>query len=314
MSVNWPNEKELLSWIENDLRNWYKWGNSDQKGTLNFIDSKKTLSSIKLVQEGFTVSCSGEVDFNNSIGTPKTPQHFMISAGDNYRENENNGRQVAMDYFGMVFHGHSVTHIDSLSHFFWNGRTFNGRPSNVVTTSDGATEFDVMPSTKGIVSKGVLIDVPYIRNVEYLERGDGVTLEDIKIAIDKFDLDISEGDILLLRTGQMGQIKKYGSVDVWDKGSSGPSPEILPFIYEKKIASVGSDTGNDILPNPYDKFTNPFHQVGIVAMGLWILDNLCLDELAEECIKRQRWEFCITVNPLKLPSVTGSPVNPIVIF
>ncbi|MBT5476877.1 MAG: cyclase family protein, partial [Chloroflexi bacterium] len=56
------------------------------------------------------------------------------------------------------------------------------------------------------------------------------------------------------------------------------------------------------------------HQVGIVGLGLWILDNAWLDDLAEECRKRGKWEFMISILPLKMPTVTGSPVNPMVIF
>ena len=77
---------------------------------------------------------------------------------------------------------------------------------------------------------------------------------------------------------------------------------------------MGSDTGNDIGPNPYERFSNPVHQVGIVGLGLWILDNAWLDDLAEECKKRGKWEFMISILPLKMPTVTGSPVNPMVIF
>ena len=77
---------------------------------------------------------------------------------------------------------------------------------------------------------------------------------------------------------------------------------------------MGSDTGNDIAPNPYEKFTNPIHQIGIVSMGLWILDNAWLDDLSETCEKNKRWEFAINILPLPMKTVTGSPVNPMAIF
>ena len=77
---------------------------------------------------------------------------------------------------------------------------------------------------------------------------------------------------------------------------------------------MGSDTGNDIQPNPYKKFSNPVHQVGIVGMGLWILDNVWLDDVAEMCIEKNKWEFAFSILPLPLKNVTGSPVNPVAIF
>ena len=260
MTVPWPAQDDLLKWMSSDLRNWGRWGDDDQRGTLNHLSPEKTLQAVNLVSEGVTVSCARPVDFKASIDVPRPPQHFMVSAGDSFRRGESQDRQVAMDYFGMIFHGHTVTHIDSLAHFFWDGQTYNGRPSSVVSTAEGATEFDVMAGSGGIVTKIV------------------------------------------------------GPVDVWVDGSAGPSPEILPLLHEREVAVMGSDTGNDVGPNPYERFTNPVHQVGIVSMGLWILDNAWLDDLAEACEQRGRWEFMISILPLKLPTVTGSPVNPIVIF
>ena len=82
-------------------------------------------------------------------------------------------------------------------------------------------------------------------------------------------------------------------------------PEILPFMHERGIAVMGSDTGNDVQPSPYERFSNPVHQVGIVGMGLWILDNAWLDDLAVACAERGRWEFLINILPLRLPDRHG---------
>jgi kynurenine formamidase len=314
MTVAWPSQDDLLKWMSSDLRNWGRWGDDDQRGTLNHLSPEKTLHAVSLVSEGVTVSCARPVDFKASVDVPRPPQHFMVSAGDTYRQGESVDRQVAMDYFGMIFHGHTVTHIDSLAHFFWDGQTYNGRPSSVVSTAEGATEFDVMAGSGGIVAKGVLVDAPLLREVDFIERGDGVGLADIEAAERTHGVRVEKGDVLLLRTGQLGRREVVGPVDVWVDGSAGPSPEILPLLHEREVAVLGSDTGNDVGPNPYERFSNPVHQVGIVSMGLWILDNAWLDDLAEACKQRGKWEFMISILPLKLPAVTGSPVNPIVIF
>ncbi len=314
MTVSWPSQDDLLKWLDSDLNNWGRWGEDDQKGTLNHLSKEKTLQALSLVTEGQTVSCARQVEFTAASDVPKPPQHYMVSAGDNYRKGEGVDRQVAMDYFGLIFHGHTVTHIDSLAHFFWDGQTFNGRPSSVVSTTEGATEFDVMAASEGIVTKGVLVDAPLVRGVEYIERGDGVGISDIEGAEQKHGVRLERGDVLLMRTGQLGRREVTGPVDTWVDGSSGPSPEILPLLHEREIAVMGSDTGNDVVPNPYQRFSNPVHQVGIVGLGLWILDNAWLDDLAEACRQRGKWEFMISILPLKLPTVTGSPVNPVVVF
>ncbi|MBO04170.1 MAG: hypothetical protein CL731_04030 [Chloroflexi bacterium] len=314
MTVNWPSQDELLKWLKTDLSNWGRWGDDDQKGTLNHLSQEKTFQALQMVQEGDLVSCARAIEFKAAADVPSPPQHFMVSAGDTYRTGESHERQVAMDYFGLIFHGHTVTHIDSLAHFFWDGQTYNGRPSSVVSTREGATEFDVMAATGGIVTKGVLVDAPLLRGVEYIERGDGVGLSDIEAAEREHGVKVEQGDVLLLRTGQLGRREVTGPVDVAVGGSSGPSPEILPFLQNRRVAVMGSDTGNDVAPNPYELFTNPVHQVGIVGLGIWILDNAWLDDLAEACKRRGRWEFTISILPLKLPYVTGSPVNPMAIF
>ena len=313
MTVNWPEEKQLFRWIDGEISNWNKWGKGDQKGTLNYLTDDHTLRAIKLIESGEKVSCSKTITFENSTSLKVAPNHFMISAGDTYRENENHERQVAMDYFGLVFHGHSITHVDSLAHFFWNGKTYNGRPSSVVSTEKGATEFDVIPAKGGIITRGILVDVPKLRGVEYIEKGDGVGLEDIKQFENESGIKIGNGDVILLRTGQLGKTSTKGPINI-ENGSAGPSPDILPFLYEREVSIMGSDTGNDIAPNPYEKFTNPIHQIGIVSMGLWILDNAWLDDLSETCEKNKRWEFAINILPLPMKTVTGSPVNPMAIF
>ncbi len=216
MTVKWPSQDDLLNWMKSDLNNWGRWGKNDQKGTLNHLSAEKTLQALSLVSDGVTVSCAQPVEFTASVDVPRPPQHFMVSAGDTYRKGETGDRQVAMDYFGMIFHGHTITHIDSLAHFFWDGQTYNGRPSSVISTFEGATEFDVMAASSGIVTKGVLIDAPLLRDEDHIERGDGVGVADIEAAERDHGVKVEQGDVLLLanrangttsfgRTGRCGR-------------------------------------------------------------------------------------------------------------
>lgn len=309
-----PTQDDLLRWLHHDLNNWGRWGEDDQRGTLNHLSPDITKQALSLVEEGVTVSCARPVGFEAAPDVPRPPQHYMIGSGDIFREGEGPDRQVAIDYFGLIFHGHTVTHVDSLAHFFWDGKAYNGYPSSVVSVAEGATELDVTAAVGGIVTRGVLIDAPMLRGVQLIERGDGVGMDDIAGAEDQCGFRVRQGDVLLLRTGQLGMREQRGPVDPYKAGSSGPKPEILPFMHERGVAVMGSDTGNDVQPSPYERFSNPVHQVGIVGMGLWILDNAWLDDLAIACADRGRWEFMINILPLHLPTVTGSPVNPVAIF
>jgi len=212
------------------------------------------------------------------------------------------------------FLGHTITHIDSLAHFFWDGKLYNGKPASLVSVNGGAASHNVDVANGGIIARGVLVDAPLLRGVDLIERGDGVALADIEQAARECGVAVEEGDVLLLRTGQLGHRERTGPVDVAVAGSSGPLPELLPLLKERGVAVLGSDTGNDVAPTGYERFSNPIHQVGIVALGLWILDNAWLDDLAEACKARGRWEFLINILPLRIPNATGSPVNPVAVF
>jgi kynurenine formamidase len=314
MPAKKPTEEQLIKWMHEDLSNWGRWGKDDQKGTLNHLSPEKTKAALALVESGDTVSCAANISFKSAPDVMRQPQHFMVRTGYDHKAGEPPERQVAMDYFGLVFHGHSITHVDALSHFMWGDKMYNGYPISEISTDEGARKNNVLAANGGIVTRGVLVDAPMLRGTKLVERGDGVGMDDIEKAEARCGFKVETGDVLLMRTGQLGERNRAGGVDVAASGSAGPKPEILPFMHEREIAVMGSDTGNDVAPTGYKKFTNPVHQVGIVAMGLWILDNAWLDDLAEACKARGRWHFAISINPLRIPNATGSPVNPIAIF
>jgi len=195
----------------------------------------------------------------------------------------------------------------------WDGHLYNGASSRLIRTMDGATSHSVASAASGIVTRGILVDAPFLRGVDVIEPGDGVGLADLERAQQRCGVEPEPGDVLLLRTGQLGRRDRVGPLAA-DAGSSGPAPELLPVLRSRDVAVLGSDTGNDVTPSGYERFSNPVHQVGIVGLGLWILDNAWLDDLAEACRARQRWEFLMTILPLRIPNATGSPVNPVAVF
>ena len=315
MATEVPSEQEVLGYFDS-LSNWGRWGDDDELGTLNFLTQEKVRQAVALVDDGSTVSCARTITFQAAPDIPRPPLHFMVESGEGWTSGEkvtSGATQAAVDFFGMVFHGHSITHIDSLAHFFWKGKMYNGRPSHLVATGQGATVESVEVAKGGIVTRGVLVDAPLIREVDWLERGTGVTPDDIRAAEERCGFRIEEGDALLVRTGQLHRRNVEGAVPL-SQGSTACQVGCLPLFHERGIALLGSDTGNDVSPTGYPSMTNPIHQVGIVAMGLWILDNANLEELAEACRKRNRWEFMLSIGPLPLHNTTGSPVNPIAIF
>jgi len=310
-----PTEDEVLGYFDK-LSNWGRWGPDDQLGTPNLITPDKTKRALATVQEGVTVSLAREILWDPAADVPSPPVHFMLESGEGWASGDkvsSRPNAAAIDYIGMVFHGVAITHVDSLAHFFWDGKTYNGRPAHLVSTSLGATVCSVVAAKQGFISRGVLVDVPLIRGVDWLERGEGVMPEDILAAEERCGFKVEEGDILLIRTGQLHRRDVEGPAP-GSLGSTACQAACLPLFHERGIAVMGSDTGNDVRPAHYARVPQPIHQVGITAMGLWILDNANLEDVAEACRQRNRWQFLVSINPLPLHNTTGSPVNPIAVF
>ena len=315
MQANIPTEEEVLSYFKS-LSNWGRWGDDDQLGAPNLITAEKTKRAIATVQEGTTVTMSRTVNFEASLDAPNPPVHFMVESGEGWASGDKvttRATAAASDYFGMIFHGFTITHVDSLAHFFWEGKTYNGNPAHMVATNQGATVCSVEEAKNGIVTRGVLVDVPMIRGTDWVERGEGVMPDDILQAEERCGFKVEEGDLLLIRTGQLHRRNVEGPVDR-SAGSTACQAACLPLFHERGIAMMGSDTGNDVSPPQYTKVQSPIHQVGITAMGLWILDNANLEDVSQACRERNRWEFMVSIGPLRLHNTTGSPVNPIAIF
>ena len=307
MPDNTPAESEVLGYFQS-LSNWGRWGDEDQLGTLNLITPEKRLQARFLIQDGATVSCATTVTFDAAPDSSLTPLHFMIESGEG-RES-----QGAMDFIGLPIHGGAITHLDTPAHVFWEGKMYNGRPAHLISTALGATVESVELAKNGIVTKGVLVDTPMMRGVEWLERGEGVMPDDILAAEERCGFRVEEGDVLLVRTGQLHRRNVEGPVNLWEVGGAACQAACLPLLHDRGIAVLGTDTTNDVIPSGYPSLSSPIHQVGIVAMGMWLLDRANLEDLAQRCRERNRWEFMLTINPLRLHNTTGSPVNPVAIF
>ena len=80
------------------------------------------------------------------------------------------------------------------------------------------------------------------------------------------------------------------------------------------VAALGRDGNNDTAPSITAGVDFPIQVLAINAMGLHLLDYLRFEELAARCAEAGRWSFLCVIAPLRLPSATGSPVNPIAIL
>jgi len=289
--------------LHESLSNWGRWGEDDQLGTLNLITREVTAAAAATVCVGRTVSCARPLDTAAAADNPAPVAHHMIgTATEGY----------GADYLAVAPHGFAISHIDALCHIFHEGRIYNGYPAEVVT-AHGATRLGIHHLRAGIVTRGVLLDIPALRGVDALEPGEPVFPEDLEAAEAQAGLHVRSGDALLVRTGRWRWRAAHGA---WDLGAlaAGLDASCLPWLRARDVATLGSDGVSDVLPSRVEGVGMPIHTVAIVALGIHLMDNLDLDAVAEACAEERRWEFLLTVAPLVLRRGTASPVNPIAVF
>ncbi len=289
--------------LHTSLSNWGRWGDDDQLGALHLITPEVTAAGAATVRSGRTVSCARALNTQAAADNPAPVAHHMIGTVT---------EGWGADYLAVAPHGFATSHIDALCHVMHEGRLFNGYPAETVT-AHGATRLGIHHLNGGVVTRGVLLDIPPLRGVDALEPGDPVFPEDLEAAETRAGVRVRPGDALLVRTGRWRWRDEHGP---WDLGSlsAGLDASCLPWLRERDVAALGSDGVSDVLPSRVDGVVMPIHTVAIVAMGVHLLDNLDLDALADACAAEERSEFLFTVAPLVLRRGTASPVNPIAVF
>jgi kynurenine formamidase len=290
------------------VKNWGRWGPDDDRGALNYITPAGTRAAMALVRSGQTVSLSAPLDTAAGPDNPRPVLHFMTGVATASTDQPRfNG-----DFVGVECHGDAHSHIDALNHCVYRDRLFNDIPASTVTSS-GGPRGAITVAAAGIVGRGVLLDIPRLRGVDWLEPGDIVTRAELEAAERAAAVQLEEGDILLLRTGHYGRRLALGP---WLAGAqkAGLHPLAMRLLHERRIAAAGFDGDGDVVPHTVEGITYPIHCLGINAIGLHFLDSLNLEDVATVCAAEQRWAFACVIAPLRLVGGTGTVVNPIAIF
>jgi len=213
---------------------------------------------------------------------------------------------------GIMFHGNTITHVDSPCHIYWDGTMYNGRSHSLVEPETGSGWAAVTAAADGIITRGVLLDVAGVRDVPWLEPGQGVFPEDLEEAERRQGVRVRPGDAVLLRTGY-GRSRHEAGV-AHSVTQAGWHASCLPWLHEREVALIGADTPQDVQPSGYDDVLMPVHAVSLVAMGLWMLDNCDLEACATTAAELGQWDFHLAVAPVRFAGTSGSPVNPIATF
>ena len=310
-SQNISTEKKIYDKLFDEISNKGKWGDKDKKGTVNYIDNNKILNALKLPKKGISVSLSFDItqdssQINHSDFDEITKYNHQASSV------EFRGYDWATDNFCISYHGFTVSHMDGLAHLGQGGELYNGYDASNITPQ-GFEELGIEAFNGGIISKGVLIDIPLLYGKEYLDAGTKITINDILSCEEKYNIKIEKGDVVLVRTGRWSEKSFKGDSD-YSKLSAGLDYKVASLLNDRKVSVLGSDGTNDAQPSGIPEEGSPVHKLTLVSMGMPLLDNLNLEEISKEAKRQNKWEFFISIQPLRFKGGTGSPINAIALF
>jgi kynurenine formamidase len=304
--------------------NWGRWGPDDELGTLNLITPGDVVAAARLIRDGKTFSLAIPLDEKG----PQTggfgrfnPIHLMIRDGNSAVTGT-----VVRDFYGgndrwirgtddiLILPLQSGTQWDALSHIVFENRIFNGYPATDVG-SRGAIRNDIAKARDRVSGRGVLLDIPRRSGREWLDPGEAIHAADLELCAREQGVRVGRGDIVLVRTGQIGRCRSEGS---WGDYAGGPAPglalDAVAWIHDREIAALATDTwGAEVLPNETPDVFQPLHIILIVHMGLLLGEIFDLEALAESCADDGRYEFFFSAPPLPITGAVGSPVNPIAV-
>lgn len=295
-----PVNAEEFDQLFQKVKNWGRWGAEDQLGSVNLITAAKRKQALALAKTGQTVSLvhnpiTEKAEDNNS------PFEHVMQPGFN------------MDTYRVSYHGYAHSHMDALCHILYKDQTYNGYARAEVNTEKGCTKLGIQNLKEGIVTRGVLVDIPRLRNLPYLEPGTAIYVEDLEAWEKKAGVKIASGDAVLLRTGRWARREKLGP---WNVGQSaaGLHASVAQWIKARGVSFLGSDAAEDVTPSLVEGVALPVHTLMITALGVNLLDNQDLEALGETAAKMNRWEFMLTIAPVPVTGGTGFPLNAIAMF
>jgi len=318
------------------VRNWGRWGENDELGTLNYITSERVAAAAQAVQRGIRIPLTiplsaygpqsgngyrrnpihlmaldgGDIEINNTVRNWKgggVQEEGVISLWDNGPMRWND------DYIMMALQ--AGTQWDGLAHVYYDGQLYNGYPASSVTSAGAAKDgIDVIASAGGIVGRGVLLDVARHLGVHRLEAGYVITSALLDDVVAAQDVELGEGDILLLRTGWWTRFLEQPEGEAWMFESPGVSWKVAGWLHEKRIAAIAADNvAVEVMTPEVENHFLLFHMLTIRDMGMSLGEIWDLEALGEDCAREGTYDFLLAAPPLMVPGAVGSPITPIAI-
>jgi kynurenine formamidase len=284
---------------------WYpsRWGAADQRGAANRITPAKVLEAKNAIQKGQIYQLghvyeAGMPMFGTRHFSIRIPQAFAMPGKNEAVYHD----EVISGELGQI-----GTQFDGLGHLGMGDLFYNGNRRSEFAQAEGLTKLGI-ENVGAIVTRGVLIDVAKFKGVDQLPGSYEITVADLKGALQKQNVQIRSGDVVLIHTGWsslwMKDNTKYGATE------PGIGVAAAQFLADAEVVVVGADTwGVEVMPNPDASLSAPVHQLLLARNGIYLHENLITAELARD----NAYEFMYSFAPLRLKGATGSPGNPIAI-
>lgn len=296
-----PQFDAMLARVDNSRR----WGERDERGTLNLVTGEVRRAAASELRDGTSISLAREVVSGPVEGSSQPATIDFLYLPDSVLGPSDNSVMWAGEQLGLFYHGWAYTHVDALTHLTYRGRGYNGRK---VTRFEGAPDHAGVGTMRdGLVTRGVLVDLPRLRATRRTEPGSPLTTEELVAWERQTGVRIHSGDVVLIRSGRWDPASPRGR-------SVGVHPSVAEWLHERGVAALGDEGGTDMAPTPVSGITSPFHVLALVGMGMPLLENLDLERLGREAASRSRWTFLFVAVPLAVRAGTGSPINPLAIF
>jgi kynurenine formamidase len=317
--------------VSDRVRNWGRWGKDDEIGTLNLITPAKVKEAAACVKQGKTFALGVNFDAygpQGAHGFRRNPIHLMsVDGGDRDMAEHLRGWGGATEaqMAGMYDAGlmrfnddfimmplQAATQWDALSHVYYDNQLYNGYPAGAVT-SFGATKCSIdKVDVKGIASKAILLDVAQARGVPHLAPNTPIMPSDLEGVEKKEGVRVSEGDIVLVRTGWWSVFLANREAESWTHGSPGVHWTVAEWLHSRGAASIASDNiAVEVSAADVPGVTLPFHLLAIRDMGMMLGEMWDFEALSKDCAADGQYEVQLVAPPLRVTGAVGSPINPI---
>ena len=306
--------------LKDSPSNWGKWGPDDEVGALNYLGPDQVLAAAKLVSSGkiFTLQRLIGDPKGDPVWPGRTPAERTQVLDESSWDGEDapafpGGLHYADDKISAFLQG--STQYDALGHVWYDGKLWNGYDAR--TSVGGLDKASVEPiAQRGVVGRGLLLDMARHRGKENLDAAETYTHEDLLACAEAQGTPIQKRDILIIRTNFLKLFFDLG--DKFYEGFCEPgliySPELVQWFQDMEIPNLVTDTiANEVTTDPSNGVALVLHNALMRNLGVVFTEITELEELAEDCAADKRYAFLYVAAPLKVAKGSGSPVNPVVI-